>query len=138
MRGTSREEDEAGEEGREKIEPGGSGGHSPQEGADAAEELRHVARTRSSPNESLLKIFSDTREREEEPKKKIRGRIGNVRKKEREGKFSHAAVLIWPSERDGTMSRRVATPGVDPGAISRELLYFGTGVLSICENVSCF
>lgn len=83
MRGTSREEDEAGEEEGEKIEAGGSGGHSPQEGADATEELRHVARIRSSPNESLLKIFSDTREKRRA--KKIRGRIGNVRKKERNG-----------------------------------------------------
>lgn len=65
------------------MEAGGSGGHSPREGAGAAEELRHVARIRSSPDESLLKIFTDTRE-ERRGEKKIRGRIENARKKERE------------------------------------------------------
>lgn len=39
-------EREAREEEEKKIEAGGSGGHSPQEGAGAAEELRHVARIR--------------------------------------------------------------------------------------------
>lgn len=48
-----------------------------------------MARTRSSPDESLLKIFTDAREG-----KKIRGRIGDAKEP------SRPAVLIWPSERD--------------------------------------
>lgn len=44
--------------------------------ADAAEELRHVARIRSSPRRNASKnIYRETRERE----KKIRGRIGDAR-----------------------------------------------------------
>lgn len=91
-----------------------------------------MARIRSSPNESLLKIFSDTREKRRAKKNKRKNRE-REKEREAEGKFSHAAVLIWPSERDDTTSRRVATSGVDPGAISRERLYFGTGVLSFAN-----
>lgn len=42
---------------------------------------RHVASIRSSPDESLLKIFTDARE-----EKKIRGRIGETREGEGGGR----------------------------------------------------
>jgi len=53
-----------------------------------------VARIRSSPNESLLKIFTDTKK--EKNKRKNRGR-------KREP--SRPAVLIWSSERYRVMTR---------------------------------
>lgn len=107
MRGTSPEEDE--ERRRKRWSRRKRRTFTTSRGA--AEELRHVASIRSSPDESLLKIFTDARD-----EKKIRGRIGD----EREREPSRPAVLIWPSERDDTASRHGATSGVDPGAIPRE------------------
>jgi len=102
VRGTSRRGE------RRRGEAGGSGGHSPRaqstghrpQATGATEKLRHVARIRSSLDESFLKIFTDARE-----EKKIRGRIGDTGERTLAARPG-VAVLIWPSERDDTASRR--------------------------------
>lgn len=75
-------------------------------------ELRHVARIRRF-SRVVRRIASKNIYRHERGEKKKIRRIERTREKEKEGdvegKFSRLAVLIWPSERDDTASRRRAS-----------------------------